>query len=758
MKKLFGRVQRKRSVSGFTMVEMLIAVAIIIVLMAVAFVGVINHRRSLKRLELNDTAREIYFAAQNHLSMAKSQGLLEDVDPNNPEMTGEKQGDSHYWYVMPRDSRFASRDNLLYEMLPFGSIDDTVRLGGSYVIKYDLETATVIKVGYSDQTELSSYRNWSTSRGEWDDAEPETLDNQLIGWYTGAEIKSRTPAKLPIPSLNVVNAERLEVTVDFADSVRAEFAGDASLLASTYVQIIMRGKTSKSEKVVNVWPLSEFLYGSQTAILDDITKSGEHFAEKWCDASDGKPLIPGEDITLCAKVYNNATIASIAKSSTKQTNSLFAQMIYAKPEEGSGDSQGERVLTVANIRHLENLGASISGYDPEELGDDGATSARQVADLQWASTGAKKSKAFLDRVGDGEPDKVQIYYLDDSEDPTIAATFAPVNPEFGLTYEGKGKKISNVKVEVEGSAGIFGEVQEDSSISNLAIVNANVTSTDNAAGALVGKSEGVLTLQNVIVRNSSGSASSKITGAGSTGGLVGSFNGGGSIEECAAAVRVESKGDGASAGGLVGDMQAGSVERCYAGGHTKNGLYDKDSINVVAAGTSGGLIGRAQNTEITSSYATTSASGGTAGGLLGEVKGGNVASCYATGLVVGSARAGALVGNNDAVTYKHCRYLEIINDGMKPIDGEDSLSDLYAADADVVSFAEFFYKDAKTANPYDEFLTNHYKDFDKKDGTLYPYPTVAQLAEDDTVGGFVKTHYGDWPSPETFVINTPNGN
>ena len=757
MKKLVRRVQRKRSVSGFTVVEMLIAVAILAILMAVAFVGVINHRRSLKKLELNDTAREIYFAAQNHLSMAKSQGLLNDVDSNDDEMTGDKQEDSYYWYVTPHDSRFASRDNLLYEMLPFGSIDDTVRLGGSYVIKYDLESATVIKVGYSDQSELSRYQNWSTSRGEWDDAEPDTLEDQLIGWYKGEKIENKTPVELPTPSLKVINAERLEVTVDFADSVRAEFAGDASLLGSTYVQIIMRGKTSKNEKVVGVWELDKFLFGSQTAILDDITKSGEHFAEKWCDASDGKPLIPGEDITLYAKVYNNSTIASIAKSSTKQTNSLFAQMIYAKPEEGSGDSEGGRVLTVANIRHLENLGASLSGYDPEALGDDGATSAKQVADLQWASTGAKKSKAFLDRVGDGEPDKVQVYYLNDNEDPTTAATFAPVNPEFKLTYEGKSKKVSNVKVEVEGSAGIFGEVQEDSSISNLALINANVTSIGDAAGALVGKSDAVLTLQNVIVRNSSGSTSSKITGAGSTGGLVGTFGGGGSIEECAAAVQVESKGDGASAGGLVGDMQDGSVERCYAGGHTKDGLYDKDNMNVVAAGTSGGLIGRAQNTEIASSYATTSASGDTAGGLLGEVKGGNVTSCYATGLVVGNAKAGALVGNNNAGSYTLCRYLEIINGSMKPIDDEDSLSDFYAADSDVVSFAEFFYKDAKTASPYDEFLTKHYQDLDKKDGALYPYPTVAQLAEDDAVNGFVKTHYGDWPSPETFVINTPNG-
>ena len=61
---------------GFTLAEMLIAVAIIGVLMAVSFIAVQNYQRSLHQLEYDGIAKEIFIAAQNHLTMADSQGLV----------------------------------------------------------------------------------------------------------------------------------------------------------------------------------------------------------------------------------------------------------------------------------------------------------------------------------------------------------------------------------------------------------------------------------------------------------------------------------------------------------------------------------------------------------------------------------------------------------------------------------------------------------------------------------------------------------
>ena len=60
--------------NGFTMAEMLITVAIIVILCGFGFVAVIAHQRNLKRMEMDETAQEIFIAAQNHLTAARASG------------------------------------------------------------------------------------------------------------------------------------------------------------------------------------------------------------------------------------------------------------------------------------------------------------------------------------------------------------------------------------------------------------------------------------------------------------------------------------------------------------------------------------------------------------------------------------------------------------------------------------------------------------------------------------------------------------
>jgi len=61
---------------GMTMAEMMITVAIIVVLMAVAFIGLVAYQRMLAQVERDGIAKEIFIAAQNHLTLAKGQGYL----------------------------------------------------------------------------------------------------------------------------------------------------------------------------------------------------------------------------------------------------------------------------------------------------------------------------------------------------------------------------------------------------------------------------------------------------------------------------------------------------------------------------------------------------------------------------------------------------------------------------------------------------------------------------------------------------------
>ena len=68
-----GGERRKHRTAGFTMAEMLIVIAIIGVLAAVSFIAVQAHQKSMTQLEYDTIAKEIFVAAQNHLTLAKSE-------------------------------------------------------------------------------------------------------------------------------------------------------------------------------------------------------------------------------------------------------------------------------------------------------------------------------------------------------------------------------------------------------------------------------------------------------------------------------------------------------------------------------------------------------------------------------------------------------------------------------------------------------------------------------------------------------------
>ena len=135
------------------MAEMLIVVAIIAVLGGVSFIAVWNYQRSLGQLERDNIAKEIFVAAQNHLTAVYGEGYLEVTDfgtpgnyaedYDNPEKT-ETWKDIYYCIA----NGTPEETSMIGQMLPFGAIDETVRSGGSYLIRYQKKTGLVLAVFY----------------------------------------------------------------------------------------------------------------------------------------------------------------------------------------------------------------------------------------------------------------------------------------------------------------------------------------------------------------------------------------------------------------------------------------------------------------------------------------------------------------------------------------------------------------------------------------------------------------------------------
>ena len=831
-------MRKLRGKRGFTLAELLVVIAIIAILGGVSALVYTNTQRNLAQNECDTTAKEIFIAVQNHLALAKSQNYLGVTDYGEEGTLDEDSSgeDTLVYYIVNKDS--TDYNDMLEQLLPFGAIDETIRAGGSYLIRYQPDTAMVLDVfyckpasqqyGHALQTgEYTSLMENCKGEGNISNRRNYFGDHAVVGWF-GGESPVASGGNLTAPTIEVENAERLLVKVTdpnikSSDEKITNLKPLLKLLISNESRTAECAITLTDVEGESVRPFEVSLAGQSrlyersgdpsasgaityTIVLDDITKSGMHFADlvsgKMVDSvlpdvvwKDEKRITPGENIYIRAVAYSNKALSNVAYSGEWLTNSLFAELRQESAKEKESDPTS--VALIDNIRHLENLSTAISGCDNKDSEDKARfDTARQTADLDWSD--------FKSKINKEKPEEVCVY--DSEGNATKPGCFLPVSPSYALKYNGQtsvttstGEEektvITNHTIEgivvddAEGDAeitggGVFGKLK-DATIENLELIDCSVTVAGSGipAGTLAGELEACI-VTNVLSHNSAAfeealakedATRTTVSAAGDAGGLAGAIEGNCEIERCAAALIIKSTAG--SAGGLIGSSAGGTVTACYSGGHTIDDTvtgavkYHESAFNVTAeSDKAGGLIGDAGDTKIENCYSTCSAKGGTAGGLVGTSSG-SIDNSYCTGLVSKaeeSGKAGAFAGEYSGSTPANCLYFEIVNeigpdtDGvisyLPPVDGKESMSGITALDASAQTYEAFCGPDSdwKDAVPYDAETLNHYYGQGTTEGTVrYNLKTVERLKTGETEeGDFVAVHYGDWPVPEIFVLNT----
>lgn len=712
------------------MAEVLLVVGIIAVLAALIAVALFAYLRSMAQLEYDGYAKEIFISAQNHLSMAESQGYLGRTDFGIPEKDGAGKETGIYYFI--KDGAHSDVDDessVLNLMLPFAAVDETVRSGGCYIIRYHRDSGTVLDVFYwedggrYEHNYADDYAAFMEKRDDKDALKTYEGDRAVIGYYGGADAAGLTHgAELKTPALFITNADKLTVTVTDRNK-----NNDKARL-----KLIVAGVTSKSRREIPLvngnanefYSIDDVTTDTDgcfvfNVTLDDITKSGSHFSELFGAGG----FIPGEDITVQAVSYNNTELTNVAYSTKQTTNSLFA---YNDTDKASAH--------IANVRHLENLDKNVSGLNTANTSlnhnvSDGKTKALQTTDISWSNWADKSVYGHSGPLTDNK--------------------FYPVNTDYVLEYDGQNHAVYGVGIDYGGSAGLFGELSDDT-VKNLKLVDFSVKGAD--AGALAGSAVGSA-VTNVVAYNGTEDPAADITGSGSAGGLIGSAETC-VISKCAAALTVVSSGD--NAGGLLGYVKDCRIDACFSGGHTENGMYDSVSYNVTGSANAGGLVGSAYGISLSGSYSTCSAKGRTAGGLAAVTSGGEVHNCYVTGLVSGSEAEAAFVAapgeTTDFDTY--CRYYQIINERDAGAEGKTYLrafpsgfsKDIVPFDSDSAAFNAYLTETRMSASAYDSVLVQYYQG-------NYALKTVEQLGAVLESGDLVSAHYGDWPAPEIRIIN-----
>ena len=138
---------------GFTLAELLLSVAILLVLAALAFPSIVSAQNNMRMVELNNAAESVANAVQSQMtakkvsgawwSIVESEGLARTKAVNLPSTINGRPTDAQNTFYITADQARKSG------IIPPLAVDDSVRRG-DFIIEFNVTTATVVSVFYAD--------------------------------------------------------------------------------------------------------------------------------------------------------------------------------------------------------------------------------------------------------------------------------------------------------------------------------------------------------------------------------------------------------------------------------------------------------------------------------------------------------------------------------------------------------------------------------------------------------------------------------
>lgn len=572
--------------SGFTMVELLTVIAILLLVGLIAVFSLSKLRRSLRQHELDTRAEIIYVAAQNRMAELRAAGCeglyskgLSDGDNGVYAMAfdgthmDESSRDVEFCYLYVNDAS-DKRTGAPAALLPDTAVDKDL-WNGCWCIEYAPSTGSIYAVFYSESplpshTDLNgNYRNFNYR-----------ARTASVGYYGGDIAQTQDISKFN-HSISIENAEKLTVTfysnnpsddtsahpLTFTITISDQFGGSYTRTV-TGLQGGLQQLDSRNYKYQ--W------------VLDDLTSPNKRFfAQTLGKVSCGIP------ITI--KLTVSSTDPSIdTVFTTRTTNGLF--------DDRTDLGYGENTALVAYGRHLANLS------DTSHVNAAIITSAVQVDDISFF---------------DDPADKTDWYSLYTANGVKFSPIYNKKLTSFsGIHFTGGSYEqhiINGLTVSSPSAAGLFSTFS--GKISNAILVNSQITG--GVAGGLAARTDGALTLENCRVyltelsglkAASADAVPARITGT-TVGGLVGIADHSLTIQNSFVSTIIKGR---TAAAGLVGHTQgAVSVNRSYADS------YLTAPVTGGLVGTTGSISGLSLRDSYAAGYqvATDAAAGFVAGRL-----------------------------------------------------------------------------------------------------------------------------------------------
>ena len=591
--------------SGFTLVELLAVVAILLLVGLIAVFSLNKLRRTLRQHELDAKAQIIYVAAQNRLAELRAAGQ-EALCTNGLGETGaivhkmeydgthmdESSEKIDFYYLLVNENSDKSQ-TAATALLPSSAVDQEL-WNGYWCIEFAPKTGSIYAVFYSESPlpnhdDLNGYyRNFNYR-----------LKDTAVGYYGGDIAQTQDISKFN-PSITIENAEKLIVTFYCNNPVSEKM--------TFKIDISDKDGGTYTRTITNFAQLDKYNYKYQW-ILDSLAREETLENARFAAQTEGK-VSCGTPITISLTVSSaNPSVDTVSTSRT--TNGLF--------DDRADLNYGDNTALVSCGRHLANL-------DSSSRVNSTITSAVQISDIS---------------------------FFDDPADPSdwyslYGAKFTPISNKKLTSYNGLSKivdtdkrhTINGLTVSSASPAGLFSDFSGE--ISNVTLVNANISSTSAAAGALVGRATGSLKLANCRVYLADSDLSSM---------------------KAASADKIPSRVTGTHAGGLVGVYENSSTGNTQANGTLI--IENSFAATTISATTAAaGLVGHAAGpVSVSQSYADCYLTAPTTGGLVGTTGGSGgltLSDSYAAGYQTATDSAAGFVAGHltsAARSYSACAYL-----------------------------------------------------------------------------------------------------
>lgn len=707
----------RNNMRGFSLMEMLVTVLILVILFALAMIPISKIQKNLRQTELDSRTEMIFSAVQNRMTRLQAAGQDGYYQPTGTigvtklNMIPKDAVQANYEkttlaYVTSADKN--NKDSAASWIYPETEAEADL-WDGSWVVEFDPSSGSVYAVFFSREDMKYTPESFNDLRYR---------DNRLekgakIGYYGGDSVGAAATESLDL-TVDVINKDQLLVVASCKVNLRNKpqfYTVIKDESGHTVKEFEIEDGAVDTVKTEN---------GLRTAtlVLDNLSaEKNLRFGQQ----TRFKDLIPGENLTVTIRVKdeNNNQIQGTSKTVT--TNSLFAEV----RDDASGIGGTGRTAVIKYGRHLQNLEENSGLNRGTDSKTPAITAAVQERDIQFKSD---------------ESDSWGVLYPKRNFVPLVNSQINSYHSKIGSYCP----VIYDLTVDVSGDAGLFKTFAGE--LKNIRLAGAQITGKqtvstgpkrDGNVGGLVGKLDGETTIDGcqVYLSRAKGQLNGKtekdiwIDGAVS-GGLIGDAEFSAlTIQNSLAATVIQGK---TAAGGLVGIGHGViSLDHSYADCY----LYSDPETTETDAGYASGLIGQrvvaTATLKITDCYAAGFLEGQTTAGLVAcdlSADNNTLQNVYSACVPLTAEKLtyGTVILNKNQGDGSYAKKVYYLGKSAEPTIGTPiSYSELNAADAE-----KLFDSTAFTRQNSDTYAYNLMKGLGL---TLYSYPKLKNLP-----------HYGDW--------------